>query len=317
MAGESAVQIMAPLLSLVAAVGALLAYGLRRGLEPLDHAARDVAARSATSLQPIPTDDVPEELSPLVVAISGLMARLDEAFTAQRRFLADAAHELRTPLTALRLQQQLLARAPDEASRREALVALEQGIERSQRLIEQLLQVSRAEPDGEPLHLEPVDLDALTMEVVSSLSPKADRLGIDLGAGLPTGARVAADRNHVEVLLTNLVDNALRYTPKGGVVDVCTAIDGDAVELVVTDTGPGIPEAERERVFDRFYRGEKATVLARDTGGSGLGLAIVKAIALRHGATALLSTPPAGRGLEVRVRFRPSDDRSATSAVAA
>lgn len=305
MAAESAAAILPPLLGLTAIVGGLLFFGLRRGLEPLDRAARDVAARSANSLQPIPADDAPKELAPLVASINLLMTRLDEAFKAQRRFLADAAHELRTPVTALRLQHQLLERTADEGSRREAMRALGAGIERLQRLIEQLLQVSRAEPDGEALRLQRVDLDALVREVVAELSAKAERLGIDLGAGPPSGASVAGDPGQLGVLLGNLVDNALRYTPHGGIVDACAELDQGRAALVVTDNGPGIPEHERERVFDRFHRGEDANAWAREPGGSGLGLAIVKAIAARHGASVSLATAPSGRGLQVRVRFEP------------
>ena len=303
MAGESAAEVFPPLLVLVAAVGGLLVFGLRRGLQPLDSAARDVAARSANSLDPIPAGNVPREITPLVVSINDLISRLSVAFSVQRRFLADAAHELRTPLTALRLQLQLLRRARDDASREEALVELEAGIVRSQHLIEQLLQVARSEPDGEPVRKERVDLGELVRSVVGSLSAKAEQRGIDLGASAPAGITVEGDGNQLTVLLNNLVENALRYTPQGGVVDVEAALHSGQAALHVIDNGPGIAPAERVRVFDRFYRGDEAQTLARDTGGSGLGLAIVRAIAERHQARVSLHTPRLGRGLEVRVVF--------------
>ena len=280
-------------------------FGLRRGLQPLGSAARDIAARSARALDPIAAGDVPREITPLVTSINDLIARLSIAFSAQRRFLADAAHELRTPVTALKLQLQLLRRSTDEASREEAMAELDAGIGRAQRLIEQLLQVARAEPDGERPRMEPVELGELVRSVVGNLSIKAERHGIDLGASGPAGIVVKGDGNQLIVLLNNLVENALRYTPQGGVVDVEAGRRGEQPELRVIDSGPGIPEPERQRVFDRFYRCEDAPALARDGGGSGLGLAIVQAIAERHGAVVSLHTPASGRGLEVRVAFAP------------
>lgn len=303
MAGESAAKVFPPMLGLVVIVGGLLVFGLRRGLQPLDGAARDVAARSATSLDPIEAGDVPREIVPLVTSINGLIDRLATAFSAQRRFLADAAHELRTPVTALRLQLQLLRRSTDDASREDALAELESGIARSQRLIEQLLDVARSEPDGETTRKEPVELGALVRTVVGKLSVQAEHLGVDLGAAGPASVFIRGDKDQLTVLLDNLVENALRYTPAGGVVDVEAGLRGERAELRVIDNGPGIPEAERERVFDRFVRGEDASAQSRDKSGSGLGLAIVRAIAQRHGASVSLHTPASGRGLEVRVGF--------------
>lgn len=302
-AGESAATVFPSLLVLAVIVGGLLVFGLRRGLQPLGRAARDVAARSADSLEPIPISNVPNEITPLVVSINDLINRLAVAFSAQRRFLADAAHELRTPVTALRLQLQLLERSGDEASRKEALLELTSGIDRWQHLIEQLLQVARSEPDGEVPRKEPVDLGELVRSVVGSASMKAEQRGIDLGATGPTGTLVQGDSNQLTILLNNLVENALRYTPAGGVVDVEAGVHEGRPVLRVIDSGPGIPQAERERVFDRFYRGEAAQTLARDSGGSGLGLAIARSIAERHDARVSLHTPRSGRGLEVRVAF--------------
>lgn len=209
MAGESAAKVFPPMLALVVVVGGLLVFGLRRGLQPLDSAARDIAARSALALDPIESGDVPREITPLVSSINGLIGRLSIAFSAQRRFLADAAHELRTPMTALRLQLQLLRRSTDNASREEAMVELESGIDRSQRLIEQLLQVARCDPDGELTRKEQVDLGELVRWVVATLSQKAEQRGIDLGASGPEGITVQGDIDQLAVLLNNLVENAL------------------------------------------------------------------------------------------------------------
>jgi len=304
MAADSAATVLLPMLVLIVAIGAFLVIGLRRGFMPLARAAQDVAARSATSLQAISTVDVPREITPLVASINGLLERLSAAFSAQRRFLADAAHELRTPVTALRLQLQWLQRSGDDSARHEAMNELASGIDRSQRLIEQLLQVARFEPDGETTARERVDLGELARAVVARMSAKAEQQGIDLGAAATVGsAVVVGDANQLTVLLNNLVENALRYTPAGGVVDVVASVDDGQPTLRVVDNGPGVPEAERQRVFDRFYRGADAHSLARDAGGSGLGLAIVGAIAGRHGAVASLHDTASGQGLEVRVVF--------------
>jgi two-component system, OmpR family, sensor kinase len=302
-AAEAASQIVLPMLGLVAFVGGLMVLALRRGLKPLDTMAQDVASRSASSLIPIATADVPREISPLVSSINELMGRLSLALSTQRRFLADAAHELRTPATALRLQLQLLQRSKDEASRAEAIAELGAGIDRSQRLIEQLLHVSRFEPDGERTRRQQVDLGQLARSVVGAMSVKADHRGIDLGAGGAAGVAVHGDTGQLTVLLNNLVENALRFTPQGGVVDVDALVLEGRPTLKVTDSGPGIAESDRQRVFARFYRGEDAP--ARDAGGSGLGLAIVAAIAERHGADVTLHTVASGQGLEVRVAFPP------------
>lgn len=304
-AAESASKVFLPMIALVLFVAGLMVVALRRGLKPLDLAARDVATRTAQSLAPIPTTDVPAEITPLVRSINDLMVRLAQALSTQRRFLADAAHELRTPVTALRLQLQLLQRADSDAARAEAAAELQAGIDRSQHLIEQLLNVARFEPDGESMRSEPVDLGALARSVVGAMSAKADHRGVDLGA---TGqdSVVMGDVAKLTVLLNNLVENALRYTPAGGVVDVETGLlDGRPV-LRVVDSGPGIPAHERAWVFDRFYRGPLAAGQAREPGGSGLGLAIVRAVADLHGASVSLHTPRSGQGLEVRVSFAPT-----------
>ncbi|WP_457329528.1 sensor histidine kinase [Rhizobacter sp. P5_C2] len=303
MAAESGAKVFPPMLVLVIVVGGLLLFGLRRGLQPLGDAARDVAARSARSMLPIATDGVPREIKPLVLSINDLLGRLSESFAAQRRFLADAAHELRTPVTALRLQVHLLRRSDSPTSRQDALDELEQGVIRSERMVQQLLAVARSEPDGESMRVEQVSLDDLVRSAVSDFAAKAEHRGIDLGARVGAGIMARADAHQLRVLLDNLVENALRYTPSRGVVDVEADLQDGRPRLRVVDNGPGIPEAERERVFDRFYRGVDAQTLAPDSGGSGLGLAIVQAIAERQHANVSLHTPQAHRGLEVRVVF--------------
>jgi signal transduction histidine kinase len=300
LARETASTLVLPALLLLAVIAALLTFALRRGLAPLSNAANEVTARSVEALHPIPLGDHPPELHLLIGAINDLMARLGSALAMQRHFLADAAHELRTPITALRLQLQLLERASDASQRAAAQHELRAGIERAQHLVEQLLQLSRLGPEAPALQRAPMDLAELARSTVSRFSARADELGIDLGAATDAPVPITGDPQQLAALLDNLVENAVRYTPRGGKVDVAAeARDGRSC-LVVRDTGPGIAPAERERVFDRFYRSARAAT----ANGSGLGLAIVRAVAQRHGAEVTLDDAPGG-GLAVTVRFPP------------
>lgn len=300
---ETVSNILLPIAGVVLAIAALMVFALRRGLRPLDDAAKDMEVRSAKSLAPMDVEDVPREVLPLVRAINNLLGKLAESLSLQRRFVADAAHELRSPVTALQLQLQLLKRSHDLATRREAIAELESGVDRARRLVEQLLQVARSEPDGSQDATVPIDLGELVRSVVATGSLKAESLGIDLGAQTGAAVMVQGDVEQLKALLINLVENALRYTPRGGVVDIEACWQDGHPTLRVVDSGPGIPPDERERVFDRFYRGQMAGAHEREPGGSGLGLAIVRAVAERHGASVSLRTPASGRGLEVEVIF--------------
>jgi signal transduction histidine kinase len=300
LARATASALVLPALLTLAAVAGLLALALRRGLAPLSSAAGEVTSRNVEALDPIALDAQPLELHPLVTAINGLMARLGKALAMQRNLVADAAHELRTPIAALRLQLQLLERAADEAQRRAAVAELRTGIARAQHLVEQLLQLSRLGPDAPTPPFRPLALAALARAAVSEFSARAEQQGIDLGAVTSEAPDVAGDAQQLSVLLNNLVDNALRHTPRGGKVDVQVGADGPSPWVAVADDGPGIPANERQRVFDRFYRSSQGSA----GGSSGLGLAIVKAVAERHGAAVALVDAPGG-GLRVRVSFPP------------
>ncbi len=296
LAAAAALRTLIPLLSLLPLIGALIWYLVGRGLRPLERLARAVRARSPGALAPLASDGVPEEAQPLVGALNGLLCRLDQAMASQRAFVADAAHELRTPLAALQLQLQLTERATSETERRAALTDLRQGLQRAIRVVQQLLTLARQEPDADPPSPAPVDLGELAGLVIADHQALAEAKRIDLGADRLDAATTAlADANDLRTLLGNLVDNAIRYTPPGGRVDVSAWSEDGRAWLEVADDGPGVPAEERERVLDRFYRraGESES-------GSGLGLAIVKAVADRHGARLLLDAAPAG-GLRVRV----------------
>jgi len=219
---------------------------------------------------------------------------------AQRAFVADAAHELRSPLTAVRLQLQLLDRAPDEAARRTARVELGAAVERAIHLVEQLLALARSEPQEVRSELQPVELEAVAADAIRDTRALALQRHIELQLTGAPNTEVRGDPEALRTLARNLVDNAVRYTPAGGQVRVRSVRDAAGVMLQVSDTGPGIPPAERARAFDRFYRRANSPA-----GGCGLGLAIVRAIAERHGARVTLEEAPGG-GLQATVAFPPS-----------
>jgi len=296
-----ALRILVPVLAALPLFGALIWLLVGRGLAPLARLARTISSRSATSLAALPADRLPEEIAPLVASLNGLLARLEQSFGLQRRFAADAAHELRTPLTALGLQIQLLERAKTEAERAGAVARLREGVKRATRLVEQLLIMARLEPDAADRPAERVDLGALAYAVTRDFAPLAEGREVALQVDAEENIATLGAEDALRILLSNLVDNAVRYTPPGGTIVVRLYVAaGDAI-LEVLDDGPGIPESERSRVFDRFYR-----VAGNDQPGSGLGLAIVRQVADLHRARVELGAGLGGRGLAVRVRFPPA-----------
>jgi len=296
LARGTALRVVIPLLLLLPLLGAAIAGVVGRGLRPLRRVADEVQRRNVDSLTPIAAERLPQEVAPLVSELNRLLTRLHSAFQAQRAFVADAAHELRSPLTAVRLQLQLLDRAPDEGARNEARANLGAAVERAIHLVEQLLTLARNEPRAVARELAPMALDQVAVEGVADTHSLALDRQIDLALEAEP-VTVVGDREALRTLVRNLVDNAVRYTPPGGRVRVRTRAGPRGAVLEVTDSGPGIPEPDRERVFDRFFR-------RTGTGseGSGLGLAIVKAIADRHGAKVSFGAAPQA-GLEVTVAF--------------
>lgn len=298
MALAGVTRVLTPMLLLLPLLSLLIWAMVGRGLAPLKRLAGAVARRTPTSLEPLPVQDTPEEVRPLIASLNDLLQRLDEALATQRALVADAAHELRTPLAALQLQAQLLQRAQTEAERNSALEDLLAGVRRSTHLVGQLLTLARQDPDIAGRPLARVGLADLARTAVTELEPLADDRDIDLGlTRVDERVSVLGDWDALLILLRNLIDNALRYTPRGGSVDVSVTTARNLPCLEVADTGPGIPEQDRLRVFDRFYRGA-----GTGEAGTGLGLSIVKAIADRHQAHIELGTSEAG-GLRVRVMF--------------
>jgi signal transduction histidine kinase len=297
LARAAAERVVIPLIFLLPIMIGAVAWIVRRGLDPLRFVAAEVQRRDARTLAPLGTDHLPREIEPLVYELNRLLERLRQAFAAQRAFISDAAHELRSPLTALRLQLQLLDRAPDETERLEARARLGAAVERAIHLVEQLLTLARSEPQDAAMELENVDLAAAAADAIKDTHDLALARKIDVGLEAPPGLNVQGDREALRTLVRNLVDNAVRYTPPGGTVQVRCWSAAQRAQLEVSDTGPGIPPGEKKRVFDRFYRRAAA-----QEDGTGLGLAIVKAIAERHGAQIDLGEAPGG-GLRVAVSF--------------
>lgn len=295
-AAQMALKTVALLLLLLPFLGLIIWLTVGRGLAPLRRVASEVEARDAGALRAISDAGLPQEIRPLTAALNDLLARLGHSMNAQRAFVADAAHELRTPLGALKLQIQLAERAADSGERQAAFADLKRGLERAIHLVQQLLTLARQEPGVYERTRQPVDLVQLAHSVVADFALQADARRVDLGIGSETPATIEGDADALRIMLNNLVDNALHYTPAGGRIDVSVQADADAFSLSVEDSGPGIPEADLPRVFDRFYRADGGQVK-----GSGLGLAIVRQIAQAHGAEAAVSNT--GHGLRACVRF--------------
>ncbi len=307
LAADAALRGVLPLLLAAPLLAAALWWLISLSLRPLARVARQVAQQDAGTLQPLPAVDLPDEVAPLVAALNALLVRLGQAWAGQRAFVADAAHELRSPLTALKLQAQVLQRldraGADAATHRAALDALVAGVDRAGRLVEQLLTLARHEPGAAPHQPaatpQAVDLPALLRQVLAdSAAPLAAARGSQIKLEADEAIHVPGDAAALAVLVRNLVDNALRYSPPGGQVLLRLAGTPAGPLLTVDDSGPGIPPAERERVFERFVRG----AVSAEASGSGLGLAIVLSIARRHGASVVLADAPLG-GLRVAVQW--------------
>ena len=285
---------------LILLAGIAVWHGVGRGLAPLSTLRREIENRSHRDLSALPEEQAPQEVRPLIRAINDLLARLGSAISTQQRFIADAAHQLRTPIAGLKTQTELALRQSQSGNVRDTLWQLQMATEQSARLVNQLLLLARAEPGARREHaVERLDLARLARDATTEWVPRALARSIDLGYdGEGGGAWIEGDSFLVRDMLGNLLDNAIRYTQHGGQVTVRVTAGTDAIVLSVEDNGPGIPERERERVFERFY-----SVLGTGTEGCGLGLAIVREIALSHHAQVRLANGADGKGTLVRVTF--------------
>lgn len=277
-ARNSALRTVMPFLICVPVLLLIVADLVSKMFRPIAALSKELDQRAEQELHAIEDRHLPAEVRPFVVAINRLLARVAQAMDTQRRFVADAAHELRSPLTALSLQAERLAEAEMSGQAREKLVTLRQGIERGSNLLNQLLTLAKAQSAAESLK-SPVSIQAIFRRVLEDLMPLAEAKHIDIGVEGAHDVLMWVSELDMVALVKNLVDNAIRYTPDGGRVDLSVAtLQGRAI-VTIQDSGPGIPVTERERVFDRFYR-----TRGTDQVGSGLGLSIVKVISDRMGA---------------------------------
>ena len=304
MAGNLALRTLGPIAVMMPILMLVVWWVVSGSLEPVARVRSQVASRQADDLSPVSDNGLPDEVRPLVQELNLLFGRVKPAFDAQQTFVADAAHELRTPLAALRLQAQSLDRAESPEARKLAVSRLTAGIDRATRLVEQLLVLARQEATAAGgAATRPVDLAELARRTVADLAGVAAAKGVDVGVQQADAAQVEGQPDALQILLRNLVDNAIKYTPSGGTADISVkneVVEGLAqVTVTVEDSGPGIPAEERERVFDRFYR-----VAGSEAAGSGLGLAIIKAIAERHGASLALGQSARLGGLAATVTFK-------------
>ena len=282
-ARDSAVTALVPTLVLVPLLLLMVHLLLRQGFAPLAALTRELDAGDGHRLRPLPTTDVPTEALPLVLALNGLLTRLGGVLEQQRRMVADAAHELRTPVAAARVQADNLGHVELPPDARARLESLQRGLDRISDLVEQLLKFARVQ-GATPVVDEPIALDAVIRSAIEQTLALAEERGIDLGCIRLDRARVRGDPSHANALIRNAIDNAVRYTPKGGWVDVSLVIEDDMAIVAVEDTGPGIPDDLRERVFEPFYR-----ILGSEQNGNGLGLAIVRSAALALGGEVALT----------------------------
>jgi two-component system sensor histidine kinase TctE len=276
----------------------LVWVGIQLGLRPVKRLRDEIARRSPLDLRPIDESSVPREIAPVVITLNRLFALLRTSVQSQQQFIANTAHQLRTPITGMQAQLELLAAEPAAAPVRHRLATLQEAIRQLGHSANQLLTLARADPAVNiAAKNQTVQLDVIVREVVGRFIDRALGAGIDLGADVKS-VSIEADPSLIDDLLSNLVDNALKYTPAGGAVTVTVdTLDGKAT-LIVEDTGPGIPAGERERVRQRFYR------LPNSPGhGSGLGLAIVDEIARIYGATLTIDAGRNAIGTKVFVEF--------------
>jgi two-component system OmpR family sensor kinase len=297
-AERAAIESAAPILLVIPLAWLVIGWSLGRVLGQLTKLARTIAERGADSKEPIPTAGVPQEVTPLVEAMNILIGRLQHALDQQRRFVSDAAHELRTPLTALHLQIQNLGTAATRKNEPSSTSELSCGIRRASALLDQLLRMARFDTPVEVAQRQRIDLAELLTACVADHIHIASTNGVDLGITARERALILAVPAELKILLGNLIDNAVRYTPNGGTVDVSLRCQDEGAAVEVADTGCGVSECDLPKLFDRFFR-----VAPPHIEGSGLGLAIVDAIAKRNGLSVRIENRRDRTGLLARVSF--------------
>ena len=293
-------RLLLPALFGLPLIGLWVWLSTRQGLQPLDDIAGQIASRDPQQLQPVHTATAPEEIRSLLEALNDLFQRVENALEGERRFTADAAHELRTPLAALLAQLQVAQRARDEHERQRSLAQLHTGLARAAHLVDQMLQLARLDPESSLPDPQPVDLAAQAEAVCAELGPSILARNLDFDFSADPRMIVTGQAEWLRVLMRNLIDNAIRYTPEHGSIRVSIRRQDAQIVFAVEDSGPGIPVAERAAVLRRFHRLHPAK-----QPGSGLGLAIVGRIAELHSASLHLDSATLSQGLNVTVQFRP------------
>ena len=297
-----ALGVIAPMFFALPILALLFWVAITHGLAPLSKAARDVSKSSPEEISVL-HEDVPNEIKPLAGAINNLLTRIKTTLDRERRFTADAAHELRTPLASLRVQSQVALRAKTDKEQKNALQQIISGVDRATRMVEQLLTLARLEPlheSGSGSGFKNISLATVATEVVSDLANIAHGKSIDISMDVhKDDVRVRANPDMLSILLRNLVDNAIRYTPPGGDVRVMIEHKNAVEQLVVEDSGSGVVDWEKDHLFNRFFRGGNSS----NSTGCGLGLSIVQRIAEIHNAKINLGVPSSGKGLRITVDF--------------
>jgi len=298
LARDTAIGAAAPVLIVIPLSWIVVGWAMNRMLGRLDALAQGLAERSAGTDRPIPLDGIPTEIIPLVTSMNGLIARLRGAFEMQKQFLSDAAHELRTPLAAIQIQADGLASgSPDAVDERKA--AITEGVRRASGLVNQLLRLARLDEPPPSQSDEAVEVAPLLLGCVADYVEIAERKGVDVGVIEQQPATFRGSAAELRVLLENLIDNAVRYTPPGGAVDISLRRAGEQAVIEIVDSGPGIPYGAEERIFDRFFRAVPA-----DVEGTGLGLAIVRRIGERNGISVDVKNRTDGQqGVRARVEL--------------
>lgn len=276
-ARDSAFRTLMPFAILIPLLLVLIRILIRQMFRPLKQLASDLLVRSEHDLNEVSDDDVLYEIVPFITSINHLLSRVRNSLALQRRFVTDAAHELRSPLTALSLQAERLSSAEMSVQARERLVTLQKGLNRSRLLLDQLLMLARMQEPSKGNLIE-ISIGLMLRRLLEDLMPLAEQKNIDLGVVGRTDIHVSTHEFDLTILLKNIVENAIRYTPRDGRIDISIHANESKVIIQIDDSGPGIPDNELQRVFDPFYR-----VLGSDEIGSGLGLSIVQSIALRIG----------------------------------
>jgi two-component system OmpR family sensor kinase len=295
-ARSAAIGAATPVLIVIPLSWIVVGWAMNRLLGRLNALAQELAERSARATEPISLSGIPVEVVPLVEGMNRLIARLRSAFEQQKQFLSDAAHELRTPLAAIQIQADgLVSGSPDELEERKAAIA--QGVQRASGLVNQLLRLARLDEPPSSQPNEPVEVAPLLLACVADQVEIAERKGVDIGLIEQQPALFPGPAEELRVLLENLIDNAVRYTPPGGKVDVSMRRIGEQAVIEIVDSGTGIPHGSEERIFERFFRSAPA-----DAEGTGLGLAIVRRIAERNGISVDVGNRTDGqRGVRAQV----------------